>query len=76
MLDRLLRLFALSCRHQRLSVPFAANIGSRSSSADWEEAPDAPVSHYVVCLDCGAKFAYDWKKMKAEMRHPLRSKAS
>jgi hypothetical protein len=19
---------------------------------------------YVVCLDCGAEFAYDWKKMR------------
>jgi len=34
------------------------------------------ISQYVVRFDCGAKFAYDWKKMKAEMRRPLRSKAS
>jgi len=21
-------------------------------------------SHYIVCLDCGKKFAYDWQNMR------------
>jgi hypothetical protein len=23
-----------------------------------------PAQHYVVCLDCGRKFEYDWDKMR------------
>jgi hypothetical protein len=22
------------------------------------------MSHYVVCLDCGRKFGYDWSQMR------------
>jgi len=34
-----------------------------SASDDWEAVGSGP-SHYVVCLECGKKFAYDWQHMR------------
>jgi hypothetical protein len=31
---------------------------------DWSEELPADSTHYVVCLDCGRRFAYDWSAMK------------
>lgn len=31
---------------------------------DWTEELPAGCSHYVVCLDCGRRFGYDWSAMK------------
>jgi hypothetical protein len=42
------------CSHQHLTRP----ISRRTRPGD----PPAPV--YVVCLDCGTEFAYDWIKMR------------
>jgi hypothetical protein len=41
------------CRHRSLSVPFTPVSKSGQPSA----------ATYVKCLDCGAKFYYDWNKM-------------
>jgi hypothetical protein len=47
------------CWHARYSFPITAKKGTRSSS------PAARITGtYVVCLDCGKEFPYDWEKMK------------
>jgi hypothetical protein len=45
--------FLFRCRHSRLSSPFTP----RSVNHETSET-------YVVCLDCGKKFPYDWEKMR------------
>ena len=51
------------CRHSRYSFPLTIRAGSRRAS------PVARIGTYVVCLDCGREFAYDWQAMRvAEMR--------
>jgi hypothetical protein len=32
--------------------------------AEWETLSTSGAAHYVVCLDCGKKFAYDWSEMR------------
>jgi hypothetical protein len=63
MLQKFLQVLSLSCRHRHTSKPFASATASTSSrNSDWE--PVAQSGHYVVCLDCGQKFAYDWGTMQ------------
>jgi len=50
------------CWHSHLSFPITAKPGSRSSRAA------IPTGTYVVCLDCGKEFAYDWREMKVVNR--------
>lgn len=40
------------CRHPRITFPMIPPGGK------------AGKSEYIVCLDCGKEFAYDWKEMK------------
>ncbi len=46
------------CTHDHLSFPFTPKLSQRR--------PDAArvTGTYVVCLDCGKEFAYDWGQMK------------
>lgn len=46
------------CTHKRCSFPITANARQRRSEAA------SLTGTYVVCLDCGREFAYDWKNMK------------
>jgi hypothetical protein len=46
------------CSHKNFSFPITKRRGQRHSLAT------APVGTYVVCLDCGQEFAYDWQQMK------------
>lgn len=46
------------CWHKNYSFPITAKIGSRRPSAA------QATGTYVVCLDCGKEFGYDWKKMR------------
>jgi hypothetical protein len=46
------------CWHSRYSFPITARPGARRSRAA------AVTGTYVVCLDCGKEFAYDWQEMK------------
>jgi hypothetical protein len=47
------------CAHQRCTFP----ITSRKGSA--ETAPNRRADGtYIVCLNCGREFPYDWKLMK------------
>jgi hypothetical protein len=64
MFEKLLQVFSLSCRHRKTTQPFTASEWKPAkASGDWEAVGSGP-SHYVVCLDCGKKFAYDWTNMR------------
>jgi hypothetical protein len=46
------------CWHKRISFPQTSKPGQRRCEAAMLTGT------YVVCLDCGTEFAYDWKKMR------------
>ena len=46
------------CWHRRMSFPQTNKRGQRHSEAAMQTGT------YVVCLDCGTEFAYDWKSMR------------
>lgn len=46
------------CRHTHYSFPVTIRSGSHRPQAA------ALTGTYVVCLDCGREFAYDWQEMK------------
>lgn len=45
------------CRHKRTTFPITVNLGRHEDEADVQDT-------YIVCLDCGKEFGYDWTKMK------------
>ena len=45
------------CTHQRTTFPLTPGRKAAATSA-------ARLGTYVVCLDCGQEFPYDWDKMK------------
>jgi hypothetical protein len=45
------------CRHQRVSFPQTRRQTQRRSEAARQTGT------YIVCLDCGKEFAYDWNTM-------------
>ena len=64
MFQKVLQLLSITCSHRKTSQPFAAaTVGRSVGGSDWD--PVGPTGmHYVVCLDCGQKFDYDWKEMR------------
>ena len=48
------------CWHKRMSFPITSRWAQRRSGG-------SETGTYVVCLDCGKEFAYDWQKMR--IRH-------
>ncbi len=46
------------CWHRRKTMPISPRLGP-----DRRKRP-APFETYVVCLDCGKEFPYDWKAMR------------
>lgn len=46
------------CWHKRYTFPITTKPGQRRSEAA------AVTGTYVVCLDCGKEFPYDWREMK------------
>ena len=46
------------CRHARYSFPITVRSSSRRTTGT------ARTGTYVVCLDCGKEFRYDWQEMK------------
>lgn len=46
------------CWHAHYSFPITVRPGTRRNKAA------ALTGTYVVCLDCGKEFAYDWQQMK------------
>ncbi|MGA2964082.1 MAG: hypothetical protein ABSD96_20635 [Candidatus Korobacteraceae bacterium] len=70
MLERVLQFLRFSCRHRHTSQPFSAEVQTSSaSSADWNSVQPASAGHYIVCLDCGKHFSYDWSKMRVIKGH-------
>ena len=51
------------CRHKQVSFPMTSKRGSRRSAAA------SLTGTYVVCLECGKEFPYDWSGMKI-IDHP------
>lgn len=45
------------CSHRNFSFPLTKRGGQRGSLA-------TATRTYVVCLDCGQEFPYDWQEMK------------
>jgi hypothetical protein len=61
------------CSHSRYSFPRTVR-GRRNSAASL-------TGTYVVCLDCGKEYAYDWDNMKvidseSQVRHYAQSMVS
>jgi hypothetical protein len=46
------------CTHRRYTFPITAKKGQHRSEAA------SVTGTYVVCLDCGREFPYDWRQMK------------
>lgn len=57
MVARLLNML-FGCWHTRYSFPITVRGSARHKGAA------ALTGTYVVCLDCGHEFPYDWKEMK------------
>jgi hypothetical protein len=52
------------CRHSRYSFPMTIRAGSlRATTA-------TRTGTYVVCLDCGREFGYNWQDMKVVAPRP------
>lgn len=65
MFQKLFEMLSFGCHHRRISKPFAAARQTSSSGGDWDKVGSQPSGgHYVVCLECGKKFGYDWSQMK------------
>jgi hypothetical protein len=47
-----------------MSLPFSNSSSRKKSSAPWEKISDEGSRPYVVCLDCGKHFDYDWANMR------------
>ncbi len=57
MIANLLDIF-FGCWHKNYSFPITVKPGHRRSGAS------SVTGTYVVCLDCGKEFPYDWRSMK------------
>ena len=68
MVSKILQLLSVTCSHRNTSQPFSAASSAASRNDDWDSVPAAGSAqkwnHYVVCLDCGRKMAYDWDRMR------------
>jgi len=63
------------CWHSHYSFPISVRRGERRRGAA------SLTGTYVVCLDCGKEFPYDWNEMRvigtrSDERHYLRSLAT
>ena len=57
------------CSHRRLSFPITVRGTRRRSKAA------SVTGTYVVCLECGQEFPYDWNEMKV-VRQPSSTTAT
>jgi hypothetical protein len=64
MVEKILQMLRMACPHKNMSHPFASGVSTGTKRGDWEPVGATQKGHYVVCLDCGRKFNYDWGKMK------------
>ncbi len=63
MMANLLDLF-FGCWHKNYSFPITVKPGQRRTGAA------SATGTYVVCLDCGKEFPYDWRAMKVVNGNP------
>jgi len=57
------------CWHKHLSFPISTKRGQRRIPAAQQ------TGSYVVCLDCGREFAYDWEQMRIVSAREQRDRA-
>ena len=57
------------CSHKRVSFPMTRKAGQRRSAAALQTGT------YIVCLNCGQEFAYDWQQMRVLSTGEQRSHA-
>jgi len=58
------------CSHKRCSFPMTTRGAKR------QRTPAASVTGtYVVCLDCGKEFPYDWKAMRIVRAKDIETRA-
>jgi len=50
------------CGHQRTTFPITP--GRRPAGTSLTSSTPTNAATYVVCLDCGKQFAYDWRSMR------------
>ena len=66
MWEKVLQLLDIGCWHRHLSLPFSP--APPQTSATTSAAPQMLRPYrsdtYVVCLDCGRHFEYDWSQMR------------
>ena len=55
------------CTHKKLSFPITVRGARRRSQAA------SVTGTYVVCLECGQEFPYDWNQMKVVRNSPQTS---
>ncbi len=58
------------CSHKRLTFPISVRGKLRRTAAA------SVTGTYVVCLECGKEFPYDWRAMKMVQTAPRTSKAT
>ncbi len=56
------------CSHKRSSFPITVRGARRRSQAA------SVTGTYVVCLDCGHEFPYDWNEMKVIRKSSVRQR--
>ena len=64
MRERVLQLLAMSCWHRHLSQPFSLPPPRTSAANSYNTPRPYRSKPYVVCLDCGRHFDYDWNRMQ------------
>ena len=52
------------CTHHHCTFPMTARTLRKTHQAGAPASGKPSPKTYVVCLDCGKEFAYDWEKMK------------
>ena len=62
MLDALLN-YLFGCNHKKTTFPL-------THKANFHNPAEGNRSMYIVCLNCGAEFAYDWKRMRVGLSLP------
>jgi hypothetical protein len=55
--------FLFGCPHDRTTFPITLKSSKALKTAQAPAKPVVPTT-YIVCLDCGQEFPYDWQQMK------------
>ena len=60
------------CSHKRTTFPFTQVHNPRHLPP----SGDTCSRTYVVCLDCGKEFSYNWREMRIEKQAPIPAKVA